>query len=362
MGGNKMRRFATLCAASVCAAATMMPLETAHAANYKVTFVAGHGTQLPWIRLIKEYYIPEVDKRLQAAGGQHTITWTEAFGGTVAKIGGVLDALREGVAEMGYVYTIFEPAKLPLLSVTFMAPFGSDDARQITKLMIELNRELPEMAAQWTNHKTVYLGTVATDTDYIMTKFPVSSLADLKGKKMGASGSLSLWMSGRGMVPVQGDFATHFNNLKTGVYDGLVAFSTGFYPSKLHQVAPYATRIDLGSMSIGALAANKPFFDALPADVQKVLKEVGIEYSYKVAETLTNLAKVFEQKMAEEGAKFSKLPAEERKKWAMGMPNIGKNWVENNEGRGIAARKVFAAYLQKLRDDKVDLVRQWDRE
>jgi TRAP-type C4-dicarboxylate transport system substrate-binding protein len=352
----------TLTAAAICAAALTLPHEAARAANFSVTFTAAHGTQLPWIRLIKEFYIPEVDKRLKAAGGQHTITWTEAFGGTVAKVGGELDVLREGVAEMGYVYTIFEPAKLPLLSVTFMAPFGSDDARTITKIMMELNQELPEVVAQWASHRTVNLATVATDTDYILTKFPVTSLADLKGKKMGASGSLSLWMSGGGMVPVQGDFATHFNNVKTGVYDGLVAFSTGFYPSKLHQVAPYATRIDLGSMSIGALAANKAFFDGLPPEVQKILREVGIEYSYKVADTVTGLAKVFEQKMTEEGAKFSRLPAEERKKWAMGMPNIGKNWVENNESRGIPARKVFAAYLQKLRDNKVELVRQWDKE
>jgi TRAP-type C4-dicarboxylate transport system substrate-binding protein len=357
-----MRRIDLLAAAAVSVGALMLSPQPAGADSYKVTFVAGHGAHLPWIRLIKDFYIPEVDKRLKAAGGKHTIHWTEAFGGTVAKIAGVLDALREGVAEMGYVYTIFEPAKLPLLSVTFMAPFGSDDARTVTKIMIELNQELPEMAAQWSSHKTVYLGTVATDTDYILTKFPVKSLDDLKGKKMGASGSLALWMSGGGMVPVHGDFATHFNNVKTGVYDGLVAFSTGFYPNKLHQVAPYATRIDLGSMSIGALAANKAFFDKLPPDVQKILKDVGIEYSYKVADTLTGLAKVFEQKMEAEGAKFSRLPAEERKKWAMGMPNIGKNWVENNEARGLAARKVFAAYMQKLRENKVALLRQWDKE
>ena len=55
----------------------------ANAAQFKVTFSAGHGTQLPWVRMIKEFYIPEVDKRL-AAGGQHSIVWTEAFGGTLA--------------------------------------------------------------------------------------------------------------------------------------------------------------------------------------------------------------------------------------------------------------------------------------
>jgi hypothetical protein len=74
------------------------------------------------------------------------------------------------------------------------------------------------------------------------------------------------------------------------------------------------------------------------------------------------LAKDFEKKMADEGAKFSQLPAEERRKWATTMPNIAKNWVERNEARGMPAKKVLAAYMQKLRDNKVQLVRDWDKE
>jgi TRAP-type C4-dicarboxylate transport system substrate-binding protein len=357
-----MSKLRNLMAAAACLAALGGSSVAARADTFRVTFVAGHGAHLPWIRLIKDFYMPEVDKRLKAAGGKHSITWTEAFGGTVAKIGGVLEALEDNVAEMGYVYTIFEPAKLPLLAVTFMAPFGSDDARQITRIMLDMHAQVPEVAAEWTRHKQVFVGAVAVDTDYILTKVPVNSMADLQGKKMGASGSLSLWASGGGMVPVQGDFATHFNNLKTGVYDGLIAFTTGMYPAKLHQVAPYATRIDLGSMMIGALSANKAFFDKLPPEVQTVLKEVGVEYSLKVADTLMGVAKTFEAKMAEEGAKFSRLPPEERKKWATMMPNIAKNWVDNNESRGVPARKVLNAYMQKLREAKVELVRDWDKE
>ncbi len=352
----------TRLAAAMVALAASLNLTGADAAQFNVTVVAGHGPQLPWIGLIKDFYIPEVDKRLKAMGGQHSIVWNEAYGGTVAKIGGEIDALRENIAELAMVYTIFEPSRLPLLSVTFLAPFGSEDPRQVTRIMNELNAELPELKAQWTNHKTVFLGGIATDSQYMLTKFPVKTMADLKGRKMGAAGSVSLWASGGGMVPVQGDFATHFNNLKNGVYDGLIAFTTGFYPSKLHQVAPHALRIDFGSMSLGAIAASKDFFDKLPPEVQKVMREVGEAYSLKVADTVANLAKTFEAKMAAEGATFSRLPAEERKQWATEMPNIGKNWVAANEARGIAARKVFAAYLDKLRKENVQLVRDWDKE
>lgn len=330
--------------------------------TYNVTMVAGHATHLPWIKAIKEFYIPEVDSRLEAMGGEHKINWSEAYGGTVAKVGGVLEAVQEGVAEIGYVYTIFEPAKLPLHAVSFMAPFGTDDARLITRITLEMHEELDAISEEWRKHNQVMLAAVATDTDYLLTKFPVQSLGDLKGRKLGAAGSISLWASGVGIVPVQGNFANHYNNLKTGVYDGLIAFTTGMYPIKLHEVAPYATKINFGSMLMGAIAINRTVYDSMPQEVQNVLQDVGRDYSARISNTMMNLANVFEKKMAEEGAKFSQLRAAEVRKWAMSMPNIAQEWVKRNEARGLAAGTVLKAYMDKLRASDVELIRHWDRE
>ena len=154
-------------------ASTAALAATAQAKTYNITFAGGHGTHLPWMKAIKEFYIPEVDKRLAAAGGKDKIVWTEAFGGTLAKVGGVLEAVQEGVADMGMVYTIFEPAKLPLMSVTFMAPFGSYDVTLISKIMVEMNAEMPELKAHWAKQNQVFLGDIAADTDHTWTKFPV---------------------------------------------------------------------------------------------------------------------------------------------------------------------------------------------
>jgi TRAP-type transport system periplasmic protein len=355
----KLRMHTLAIAGLVSMAAALAP--AARAETIKITFSAAHGPQLPYIGAIKNFYIPEVDKRLKEAGGKHNIVWNEAFGGTLAKVGGELDAVESGVAEMGFVYTIFEAAKLPLEAVCFMAPFGSDDPRVVSKIMYEMNTEMPELASQWTKHNQIFLAALSTDTDYMLSTFPINGIADLKGRKVGASGSLSLWVNGIGGVPVQGDFATHFNNLKTGVYDAMIAFSTGMYPNKLHQVAPYAVRIDLGSMMIGALSINKPFYDKLPPDVQKIIKDVGKAYNDKIAADLHNLAGVFEKKMTDEGAKFTRLSPEERRKWANTMPNIAKNWVETNDKKGLPADKVLNTYMKKLRENNVQLVRDWDK-
>lgn len=343
-------------------ASTIALADTAQATTYNVTFAGGHGTHLPWMKAIKEFYIPEVDKRLAEAGGKDKIVWTEAFGGTLAKVGGVLEAVQEGVADMAMVYTIFEPAKLPLMSVTFLAPFGSDDVTLISKIIVEMNAEMPELKEHWAKYNQVFLGVIAADTDHTWTKFPVKTLEDYKGRKLGASGSLSLWANGIGAVAVQGDFATHYNNVKTGVYDGLIAFTTGLYPIKIHEVAPYMTKVNLGSMSIGAITINKQLFDSMSPETQKILRDVGVDYSQRVSATMQKAAGIFEKKMAEEGAKISDFPPDERKKWATTMPNIAKDWVQRNEERGIPAKKILDAYMSKLRDANVELVRDWDKE
>ena len=92
----------------------------ASAKTYKITVAAGHPPIFLWVTLARDYFIPEVDKRLLEAGGKHNIVWNQAYGGTIAKIGGVLEAIEENIVDMGFVGTIFEASKMPLHNVSYM--------------------------------------------------------------------------------------------------------------------------------------------------------------------------------------------------------------------------------------------------
>jgi hypothetical protein len=119
-----------------------LPVGPALAKDYKLTVVAGHPPIFLWVTLCRDFFIPEVDKRLAEAGGQHKIIWNQAYGGTVAKIGGALEAIEEGIADMGFVGTIFEAPKMPLHNVTYMTPFGNCRPRTLGQLA-EGNRRGP---------------------------------------------------------------------------------------------------------------------------------------------------------------------------------------------------------------------------
>src|SRR5210317_1840718 len=86
--------------------ALTVPTAPAQAKTYKLTSAAGHPPIFLWVTLTRDFFIPEVDRRLAEAGGKDKITWNQAYGGTVAKLGGVLEAVEEGIVDIGFVGTI----------------------------------------------------------------------------------------------------------------------------------------------------------------------------------------------------------------------------------------------------------------
>ena len=181
----------------------------------------------------------------------------------------------------------------------------------------------------------VFVAPIGFDTFYLLTKFPVRTLADLRGRKLAGAGAVSLWEAPIGIVPVQGNFSVHFNNLKTGVYDGLIAFTTGYYPNKLHEVAPYATKVNFGAMPGGGVTVNKTVWARLPEVVRRAMREAALDYRTAQDETMTRLVDTFERKMAEEGTQFSQLAADQKAAWAKAMPNIAQQWAARARAQGL---------------------------
>ena len=86
------------------------------------------------VRQITQTLIPTVNAEL-AKTGKTKIIWNEAYGGTLAKIGGELEAVEQGICDMSNVGTVFHAAKMPLQQVSFVTPFGPTDPRVVTLLL-----------------------------------------------------------------------------------------------------------------------------------------------------------------------------------------------------------------------------------
>lgn len=330
----------------------------ANADTFSINVASGSPPVVPWVKMISTVFIPEVNQRLE---GKHTINWIESYSGTAAKVGGVLEAVESGLIEMGQVYAIFEQDKLILQNLTYMTPFGSDDLELVTRMIAELHNEHEAMTKAWTDNGQTFIAPIGLDTHYLATNFPVSSIDDLKGRKIGGAGTIANWLNGVGATAVAGNFSVHYNNIRTGVYDGLLNFSSGIFPNKLHEVAPRLTRVDFGAQFVGGLTVNNDTWNDFPDEVKQAFREAGEVYRVKVSKALQGFAKTAEGKMLEQGATQSRLSAEERKRWAQALPNLAADWVERASAKGLPAQEILNAWMDKQRENDVELIRQWDQ-
>lgn len=331
----------TLAALAVLAAATSAQAET-----YNLTMASSHPTVLPWVGQLSTLVVGESNKRLEAMGSQDRIEWTESYGGALYGFKDTLEAVGDGLTDAGWVGTLWEGSKMPLQNMTYFTPFVSDDLVATLKIMNELHREVPELKKAWEDQNVVFLGASGVETYHLLTNFPVNSLKDLEGRKILAPGPSANWIKHLGAVPVNGALPTYYNQIQTGVADGVVVIITGAFPNKHYEVAPYVTLVGLGAQMTGGLGINKDVWDGLSDDVRKVLTELGEEYTVAHAEEVMKRYQTFLDKLPGAGATVTTLPAGDLAAWADGMPNLAKDWADANADKGAA--DVLAAYMAKV--------------
>jgi TRAP-type C4-dicarboxylate transport system substrate-binding protein len=306
--------------------------------------------------------VPEANARLEAMGSEHRIRWTESYGGSLYKYGNTLEAVEIGLTDMGWVGTLWELSKMPLQNVTYYAPFVTDDFDMIFEIMNELHAQVPALTDAWTAQNQKFLGGSVLDTYHLMTNFPVTSVADLAGRKILAPGPSASWLEGTGAVAVDGGLTTYYTQIQTGVADGVITILTGAPPYRIHEVAPYITLVGLGAQLTGGMSINLDTWDELPDDVKTVLTGLGPEYSAALAAELGVRYTRGLESMQAEGAIVSELPAAEKRKWIDGLPNIAGRWVAANEARNIPAGEVLQIYMDSVRRRGGQPQRNWDRE
>lgn len=327
----------------------------------KMTAAAGHPPVFLWVKTVDEVLIPEVDKRLAAAGGKFKIEWTKAWGGTLLKLGSESKGVADGVADLAIVSTVFEAPKFPLQNVSYFTPFGSDDIGLVSRTIADLQQKVPAMGDAWTKNGLVYLGGMSLDTYHVWTKFPITKLEDLQGKKLSAPGPAANWVRGTGAVPVSGTLNTYYEDIKSGVSDGAVVFVTGAGGAKLHEVAPFITKVNFGAQFAGGVAVNKGRFDRLPSEVQKALREAGEVWADAYASAQSAAVNAVLKRMVDAGAKVSDLSEAERKRWADALGPVSRTWANDSQSKGLPANDVLNAYMAAMVKSGAKLPRDWTK-
>ncbi len=111
----------------------------------------------------------------------------------------------------------------------------------------------------------------------IHTDFPVTKIADLKGKKLRAGGPVAAaTMKALGAVPVGMPIPAVAENISKHVLDGTAADWNVMYAFRIVDVATHHYMAQLGTVPIGVLM-NKGSWEKLPADAKAEIDKLSGE-------------------------------------------------------------------------------------
>lgn len=315
-----------------------------------------------WTQVFIEYFIPEVDRRL-AATGNYRIRWNKAFGGTIAKPRGVLDALQYDLADIGIVTTPYHADKVPFYNLPYVTPFVSADIGLVARTMSGLVDRYPQLAQEWQDYGQVYLTTAgAIDTYQILTTFPVNSMADFRGRKIAGVGPNLRFLTGLDATSVNSGISDWYNNLATGLVDGVISWIEGSMAYRLNEVAPYLVNVRLGAVSTKVINVNARTWARLPDEVRIVLRETAADYRDELAREVDRRAARSIVEFEKLGGTIITFDEGQRRAWAHGMPNIAREWADEMEVKGLPGHAILHDYMEIMRASGQPIVRQWDRE
>ena len=266
------------------------------------------------------------------------IYWSE----TLAKATDLTSAISSGLTDMTHLRPYGEPGKLPLSTIGEM-PGISDDLWALSWAYWDLIRQEP-LSTELAKYKARPIWILFTQQVQIISKAPIRTLGDLKGKKVAAGGIAAEELKSLGSVPLSMAPIEQSQGLLQGTIDAIAAPIDAMYSFKFYESGKYVTNFALGPR-IQPVVINQDTWNKLPADVQKTFTDsvpdmINLAYTTIIKDTNEAVLK----ELANSKVEIIELSAADKAEVQKIRAAYGDQWADGQEKAGLPGKKVLADY------------------
>jgi TRAP-type C4-dicarboxylate transport system substrate-binding protein len=267
------------------------------------------------------------------------------FGQTLAPVNQIVDATSKGVADIGGVAAAQEPGKLPLDMVAQLPGFGTDYWAQSMAFWDLMNQD--PLKSQYASYNLLPLSLNFVADYYLISKTPINSVADLKGKKINASGFVAETLAGLGAVPVAMSPAEQYEGLQKGTIDADSAPYSAMVDFKFYEVAKYVVQYPFGGRMQAVLVNKNSWAKISSADQKTILSLIpssiqnNIDIYYVKDQPLYPITPQMIQDNKLTVVKASQADLDAIKKIQAGQAD---KWAADTDKKGLAGSKILTDY------------------
>jgi TRAP-type transport system periplasmic protein len=316
-----------------------VPVSYAQQKVISLRYSAYHAATDPNSKIIEEW-CREVEKR---TSGRVKVTYYP--GGILTPPAQTYDSVVRGIADIGFSMCSFSKGRFPLTEVIDL-PLGYMSAVQGSRLTNAFYKKFKPKEYEET--KVMYLGAPPQQI-LLMKQKPVSTLEDIKGLKVRATGTSSRLIQLLGGAPVGMPITDVYDSLSKGIIDGTITSYEPVKSYKLSEVVRYVTEWHSTYVSADWTAMNKQKWESISPEDQKTIEAINEEFSEKQAKLWDSQNQVGKDLFLQKGGKIIKLTKEEDARWTKAVSPMLDEYVANMKAKGLPGDEALKFCLDWLK-------------
>ncbi len=301
-----------------------------------------------------------LDKELRKRSGD-TLGLNITWGGALLGAKTAAQGLSDGVADMASIVPVYAPGKLVAYEVTDTLQFGDEWVGMMATY--EFMTKNPAAVAEQAKANIKYFGNYTTGpTQLLMKDAPVRTGADLDGKTIRATGAFVPALKSQGAATVSMSQPKVYEALSNGSVDGSTTYYYVAKAYKHYEVAGFITELNMGQVLAFGVAMNANTYSSLKPDQQKLLDDLGLEFTVHMAEKM-HASRTGVKKELQDGIDGKKIeivePDPELRSKLIEIADADvSNWIDKANKKGMDGAAILADYKSlvakytKERDDK----------
>ncbi len=281
----------------------------------------------------------EISDRVEAET-PHSIDFNWHYAQALLEMPEIYGGVADGVADIGTTWPAYTPGVFPITDAFEQPGFKNDNALVAAVTMHEAWKQYGPLQEEYADVKIMHFW--ATGPGDFMTNTRVETMDDLAGLDIRAVGGTIPWVTALGANPVSFGMGASYENIETGVVDGLLAPTDTLKGFRLAEVTDYITKCPPTYNIIFMKVMNWDTWNAFPESVQQIFDEVNEKYVIEYGQLRTDHTVEGQRFGVEEhGMEVIELDEDEWDRWVDLIDPIMEEWVENANAAGLPGDEIM---------------------
>ncbi len=277
----------------------------------------------------------------------HTVEFSWHYAGGLLAATEIFTGVADGAADLGSTCPIYTAGVFPVSQAFELPGYSNDNALVASVTIHEAWKHSDLLQKEFEDVKIMHFW--ATGPGDVITNTRVETMDDLAGLELRALAGSGSALNLMGGVPVAFPMGQSYENIETGVVDGLIAPTDTLKGFRLAEVTQYITKTPFMYNILFMKVMNWKTWNSLPTSVQEIFDEVNENYVIEYGKLRTDHTLIGEQFGVEEhGMEVIELDPDEYQRWVEASMPVVNDWIEATDDLGLPGQEI------------VDMVREFD--